>query len=192
MCATQVGLPAEEMSATLETLQDMAKELDAHVEILREIQLTGEDIYLNAKRTNLEKNPTGLVTSSLVVQTQQNAEGDDKLGSHRGPSTTLVSDTPSLEGPPKSAPIDIAPLHKAVTTAASARRQREEEQRPKEEDEAGLSGSFSLSTSAAARQRSASGEDGSGEASRCSTPLRSLPAGRRYCLGWSPVSFILS
>lgn len=186
--ATQIGLPAQEMSTTLETLQDMASELDAHVEILREIQLTGDDIYLNAKRTNLDRNPTGLVSSSLVVQTQKDTEVDAKLGSTQGPSTTLVSDTPSLEGPAKSAPIDIAPLRKAVTAAASAQQQqqqpKEDEQAGhKEEDEAGLSGSFSLSTSTTARQRSGSGEDGSGEASRCSTPLRSLPAGRRYCLG---------
>lgn len=164
--------------STLETLQNMASEMDCQVEILREIQLdSADDVHLVARRTTQEDGspaPSRTLSTSLVINSGIQDEYN-QVGGQDHSGTELVADS-SLRSCNKTntAPIDIAPVKKAVDQIARSKKKDSSN----DMDDAPLSSSFSLNNLL--------GRDslnGSGESSRASTPLRVLPAGRRYCLG---------
>lgn len=167
----------------------MAIEMDCQVEILREIQLDAtDDVHLTAKGTNNSAGRTRRISTSLVVHPAVD-DGYDQVGSQEGPGTALVSGASANQSESSqrtkstTEPIHIAPVKKAVSQTMGAHHLKGQSDVGDEP----LSSSFSLNTLVQAdslnSSSSSKAKPNSEDSTRSSTPLRVLPAGRRYCLG---------
>lgn len=162
------------MESTLATLQEMSREINAHVKILREIQLDGEPVHLTAsskKAADEDSHPppsrSSRVNSSLVLDLSTASQIDATNSEVTSQAPELSADAPCSATATQSRPISIAPIKQEVPDMSNSA-----------DKTPATSGSFTISSVTRRDLRSPSGDS-----SRASTPLRVLPAGKRYCLG---------